>query len=227
MENEIRKAAMRPFTSVEPMFPGSLLDDDGQKPVICRILDVARSAAYYREHDRIPIVDEVMAQRIKHLIDADPALAIGWSGLDCADRASRSTATPCSVLCSLKAGSATVVSRSVVLRGLSQAQASHWYPTFIGPPMPHTSGLDSMAWSTSTPCWIVPIASASASTSANATMLGKRPGDSTDNALVYASELYRDLAQSYGLHQEFILPHTPEQNRVTKSFMGTLKLECV
>jgi transposase-like protein len=32
MENEIRKEAMRPFTSVEPMLPGSLLDDDGQKP---------------------------------------------------------------------------------------------------------------------------------------------------------------------------------------------------
>jgi hypothetical protein len=32
MENEIRKEAMRPFTSVEPMSPGSLLDDDGQKP---------------------------------------------------------------------------------------------------------------------------------------------------------------------------------------------------
>ena len=32
MENEIRKEAMRPFALVEPMFPGSLLDDDGQKP---------------------------------------------------------------------------------------------------------------------------------------------------------------------------------------------------
>jgi hypothetical protein len=32
MENEIRKEAMRPFTSVEPMLPGFLLDDDGQKP---------------------------------------------------------------------------------------------------------------------------------------------------------------------------------------------------
>jgi len=44
---------------------------------------------------------------------------------------------------------------------------------------------------------------------------------------VYASELYRELAKSYGLHQEFILPHTPEQNGVAESFMGTLKLECV
>ena len=43
----------------------------------------------------------------------------------------------------------------------------------------------------------------------------------TDNALVYASELYRALAKSYGLQQEFILPHTPEQNGVAESFMGT------
>ena len=32
MENEIRKEAMRPFTSVEPTLHGSLLDDDGPKP---------------------------------------------------------------------------------------------------------------------------------------------------------------------------------------------------
>ena len=49
----------------------------------------------------------------------------------------------------------------------------------------------------------------------------------TDNALVYVSELYRQLAKSYGLAQEFILPHTPEQNGVAESFMGTFKLECV
>jgi|HubBroStandDraft_4_1064222.scaffolds.fasta_scaffold04741_3 putative transposase len=105
-----------------------------------------------------------------------------------------------------------------------------------------------MARSTSTRCSIVPIASASASTSVSANdareaawaledalirRFGALPkGDAdvtlrTDNALVYASELYRDLAKSYGLHQEFILPHTPEQNGVAESFMGTLKLECV
>ena len=32
MENEIRKEAMRPFTSVEPTLHGSLLDDAGLKP---------------------------------------------------------------------------------------------------------------------------------------------------------------------------------------------------
>jgi putative transposase len=49
----------------------------------------------------------------------------------------------------------------------------------------------------------------------------------SDNALVFASELYRKQARAYGLNQEFILPHTPEQNGVAESFMGTLKLECV
>lgn len=49
----------------------------------------------------------------------------------------------------------------------------------------------------------------------------------TDNALVYVSELYREIAQSYGLREEFILPHPPEQNGVAESFMGTLKLECI
>ena len=49
----------------------------------------------------------------------------------------------------------------------------------------------------------------------------------TDNALVYASELYRDLAKSYGIHQDFVLPHTPEQAGVTESLIGALKLECV
>ena len=45
--------------------------------------------------------------------------------------------------------------------------------------------------------------------------------------LVYASELHRKIAKSYGLHQEFIFPHTPEQNDVAESSIGTSKLECV
>ena len=48
-----------------------------------------------------------------------------------------------------------------------------------------------------------------------------------DNALVYASELYRKLAKSYGLHQEFILPHTSKRKGVAESFMGPFMLECV
>jgi hypothetical protein len=32
MENDIRREAMRPFSSVERTLSGSLLDDDGHKP---------------------------------------------------------------------------------------------------------------------------------------------------------------------------------------------------
>ena len=51
--------------------------------MICRILDVARSTAYYREHDRIPIVDEIMAQRIKFSSMLKPYLGCGlvWARL--------------------------------------------------------------------------------------------------------------------------------------------------
>lgn len=38
------------------------------------MLGVARSTAYYREHERIAAVDEVLEQRIKHLVDAEPYL---------------------------------------------------------------------------------------------------------------------------------------------------------
>lgn len=33
-----------------------------------------RSTAYYRPHDRVPTIDDVLAQRIKHLIDEEPYL---------------------------------------------------------------------------------------------------------------------------------------------------------
>jgi transposase InsO family protein len=42
--------------------------------VICRVLEVARSTAYYQARDRAVVVDDVLAQRIKHLIDAEPYL---------------------------------------------------------------------------------------------------------------------------------------------------------
>jgi len=47
----------------------------------------------------------------------------------------------------------------------------------------------------------------------------------SDNGLVFASRLYRRLLTSYGLRQEFIHPHTPEQNGVVKAYHKTFKRE--
>lgn len=49
----------------------------------------------------------------------------------------------------------------------------------------------------------------------------------SDNGLVFASRLYRRLLKSYGLKQEFIHPHTPEQNGVVEAYHKTFKRECV
>lgn len=49
----------------------------------------------------------------------------------------------------------------------------------------------------------------------------------SDNGLVFASRLYRRLLASYGLRQEFIHPHTPEQNGVVEAYHKTFKRECV
>lgn len=49
----------------------------------------------------------------------------------------------------------------------------------------------------------------------------------SDNGLVFASRLYRRLLGSYGLDQEFIHPHTPEQNGVVEAYHKTFKRECV
>jgi putative transposase len=49
----------------------------------------------------------------------------------------------------------------------------------------------------------------------------------SDNVLVFASRRYRRLLKSYGLQQEFIHPHTPEQNGVVEAYHKTFKRECI
>jgi putative transposase len=46
----------------------------GPRQRIWRLLNVPRSTSYYRRHNRVPIVDEVLAQRIKRMIDDEPYL---------------------------------------------------------------------------------------------------------------------------------------------------------
>jgi putative transposase len=48
-----------------------------------------------------------------------------------------------------------------------------------------------------------------------------------DNGLVFTSRSYTALVRSYGLKQEFITPHCPQQNGMVERVMGTLKEQCV
>lgn len=49
----------------------------------------------------------------------------------------------------------------------------------------------------------------------------------SDNGLIFTSRSYTALARSYGLKQEFITPHTPEQNGMVERVIRTLKEQCV
>ncbi len=49
----------------------------------------------------------------------------------------------------------------------------------------------------------------------------------SDNGLVFTSRHYTRLVRSYGLNQEFITPHCPQQNGMVERVIRTLKEQCV
>ncbi|SDL80024.1 integrase core domain-containing protein [Aliiruegeria lutimaris] len=49
----------------------------------------------------------------------------------------------------------------------------------------------------------------------------------SDNGLVFTSRKYAALVRSYGLKQEFITPHCPQQNGMVERVIRTLKEQCV
>ncbi|MDY1547504.1 IS3 family transposase [Luteibacter sahnii] len=49
----------------------------------------------------------------------------------------------------------------------------------------------------------------------------------SDNGLVFTSRKYTSLVRSYGLQQEFITPHCPQQNGMVERVIRTLKEQCV
>jgi putative transposase len=49
----------------------------------------------------------------------------------------------------------------------------------------------------------------------------------SDNGLVFTSRHYTALARSYGLKQEFITPHCPQQNGLVERLIRSLKEQCV
>ena len=49
----------------------------------------------------------------------------------------------------------------------------------------------------------------------------------SDNGLVFTSRYFTVLAKSYGLQQEFITPHCPQQNGMVERVIRSLKEQCV
>ena len=49
----------------------------------------------------------------------------------------------------------------------------------------------------------------------------------SDIGLVFTSKLCTRLAYQYGLKQEFIRPHTPQQNGMVERLIRTIKEQCI
>jgi putative transposase len=49
----------------------------------------------------------------------------------------------------------------------------------------------------------------------------------SDNGLVFTSRHFTALVRSYGLKQEFITPHCPQQNGMVECVIRTLKEQCI
>ena len=49
----------------------------------------------------------------------------------------------------------------------------------------------------------------------------------SDNGLVFTSQKFTALVRGYGLKQEFITPHCPQQNGMVERVIRTLKEQCV
>jgi len=48
----------------------------------------------------------------------------------------------------------------------------------------------------------------------------------SDNGLVFTSRVYTQMVKSYGLRQEFITPHCPQQNGMVERVIRTIKEQC-
>jgi putative transposase len=49
----------------------------------------------------------------------------------------------------------------------------------------------------------------------------------SDNGLVFTSRTYTRLVKGYGLNQEFITPHCPQQNGMVERMIRTIKEQCI
>jgi putative transposase len=49
----------------------------------------------------------------------------------------------------------------------------------------------------------------------------------SDNGLVFTSRAYTAMVRSYGLNQEFITPHCPQQNGMMERLIRSLKELCI
>ncbi|WP_343033969.1 IS3 family transposase, partial [Vibrio agarilyticus] len=210
---------------------------------LCRWTGLARSTFYYQEKARKPKVNEWLASRIKRVIDALP-----YAGYRTVAFMLGENKNTVQRLMSLKGWQCR--KRAIGFRPRVKAKASVAH----APDMRWSTDIarvwcgEQARWAALTlvmDCHTREVLGWSLSKRGNAKsavaaledalltrygVIGKAtPGLQlrSDNGLVFTSRLYTTLAMQYGLTQEFIQPHTPQQNGMVERLIRTIKEQCI
>jgi putative transposase len=217
---------------------------------LCRLLGVPRSTLYYQPHprQRDEAVDEPLAAQIKEIIEERPAFGVRRVHVQLT-KARGLTVNRKKVRLIMRLKRWTMRQRPCGRRPRAEKRKSiaahpneRWatdlayvpcgrdgYAVFA--PVIDCCTREILGWELAR--------TGRASTAARAledallarfgTLRGAPPGLKLrhDNGLVFGSRQYVALASDYGLTQEYIAPHTPEQNGLCERFIRTFKEECV
>lgn len=217
---------------------------------LCRWLGVARSTLYYQPHprQRDEAIDQPLAAQIKEIIEERPAFGvrrvhvqlIKARGL-CVNRKKVRRIMRLKHW-TMRQRASGRRPRAEKRKSIAERPNERWatdlayvpcgrdgYAVFA--PVIDCCTREALGWELA--------ATGKASTAARAledallarfgTLRGAPPGLKLrhDNGLVFGSRQYVALARDYGLTQEYIAPHTPEQNGLCERFIRTFKEECV
>jgi putative transposase len=164
---------------------------------LCRWFDIPRRTVYYKPVKAKPKVQDQFATPIKQMIEAEPSF--GYR-------------TVASLLCFNK----STVQRVFQLMGWQVRKRA------IGH-RPRIEALPSVA-TTPNERWVTDLCRVWAGRD------GWLPTSSSFRmyyGLVFTSRAYTRIVRSYGLRQEFITPHCPQQNGMIERVIRTLKEQCV
>jgi len=211
-------------------------------------LSVPRSTTYYRPHARVAAVDELLAQRIKHLIDEESYLGyrMVWAqlrldgifvnrktvqrimqlrGWQCHRRLHKSCYPRVQVNSSIAARSDLRWATDFTCVWTKYDGLIHVNEVIdcadrcvVGFCISKHGSAYEAVWALEDAC----LRRFGVLAQADAGVIVR-----SDNGLVFASRRYRKLVAAYGLSQEFIHPHTPEQNGIVEAYHKTFKRECV
>lgn len=221
-----------------------LIDEGIRLPTskLCRWLDIPRRTAYYRPTKRTPIVQDRFAEPIKQMIEQNPSFGYRtvahllefnkntvqrifqlkhWQvrkrpvGFRPRVQALPSVATVpnerwATDLCRVWSGRDGWAVLALVIDCCSR-ELLGWHLSRSGKSKTAESALEQALI-------------------ARFGTLGRVPKPfllRSDNGLVFTSRSYTALVRGYGLQQEFITPHTPEQNGMVERVIRTLKEQCV